>query len=58
MRNEEYPDEVWMPGYHEILWDGLDQDGNLVANGVYFAVVSGRSAGKTIEHTLKLAKLK
>jgi hypothetical protein len=57
-KNEEYPDEVWSPGYHEIEWDGLDEDRNLVANGVYFAVVIAKYKGKTVEHTLKLAKLK
>ena len=57
-RNVEYPDEIWAPGYHEIEWDGLDNDRNLVANGVYFAVVSAKYKGKTVEHTLKLAKLK
>jgi hypothetical protein len=57
-RNEEYPDEIWAPGYHEIEWDGLDEDRNLVANGVYFAVVTAKYEGKTVEHTLKLAKLK
>jgi len=57
-KNEEYPDEIWAPGYHEIEWDGMDEDRNLVANGVYFAVVSAKYKGKTVEHTLKLAKLK
>ena len=45
-------------GFHEVKWDGLDSDGNLVANGVYFAVVTGKYKGKNIEQTLKLAKLK
>jgi len=58
VRNERYPDEQWTPGYHEIVWDGLDKDGNLIANGVYFAVVSGTFRGKSVEQTLKLAKLK
>ena len=58
IRNTEYPDEIWVPGYHEVKWDGLDSDGALVANGVYFAIVSGKYKGKNIEQTLKLAKLK
>ena len=57
-RNEKYPDEVWDPGYHEIDWDGRDEDGALVANGVYFAVIKATLKGETFERTLKLAKLR
>ncbi len=57
-RNEEYPDEIWTPGYHEVKWDGRDKDLNLVANGVYFAVIAAKFKGTTMEQTLKLAKLK
>lgn len=46
------------PDYHEILWDGRDSDGNIVANGVYFAVIFAKYEGKTKEIRLKLAKLK
>ena len=57
-RNAEYPDEIWSPGYHEVEWDGRDRDLNLVANGVYFAVIAAKYKGETTEQTLKLAKLK
>jgi hypothetical protein len=40
------------------MWDGTDEDGNLVANGVYFAVIKAVYKGETIKKTLKLAKLK
>ncbi len=51
-------DNVRMPSYHELIWDGTDDDGAPVANGVYFAVVSGRYKGKTVKHTLKIARLR
>jgi hypothetical protein len=57
-RLEKYPDERWDPGYHEIEWDGRDDDGIKVANGVYFAVVKAKFKGESIEKTLKLAKLR
>lgn len=46
------------PDYYEVYWDGRDDDGNLVANGVYFAIIKAKHEGKDIEHRLKLAKLK
>ncbi|RMF57170.1 MAG: hypothetical protein D6748_11765 [Calditrichaeota bacterium] len=45
-------------GYNELIWDGTDEDGQEVANGVYFAVVRATYQDKTIEKTLKVAKLK
>lgn len=47
-----------LPDYYEIYWDGRDNDGNLVANGVYFAVIKAKFEGNEVEHRLKLAKLK
>ena len=44
-------------GYHELVWYGDDDDGKQVANGVYFAVIKGSYRGKTISHTLKIARL-
>jgi hypothetical protein len=45
-------------GYNELIWDGTDNDGNEVANGVYFAVLRGTYEGKTVEKILKVAKLR
>ncbi len=50
-------DNVRTPYYHELIWDGTDDDGVQVANGVYFLVLSGSYKGKTITHTLKIARL-
>jgi len=46
------------PDYYEVHWDGQDDDGKIVANGVYFAILKAKYNGKEIEHRLKLAKLK
>ncbi len=31
------------PGTHQIFWNGIDQDGDLVANGVYIVKISAKS---------------
>jgi len=46
------------PDYYEVHWDGRDENGNIVANGVYFAIVKAKYDGKEVEYRLKLAKLK
>jgi hypothetical protein len=46
------------PDYYEVYWDGRDDDGNIVANGVYFAILKAKYQGKEVEYRLKLAKLK
>jgi len=43
--------------YGEIYWDGRDEDGALIANGVYFYKFIARRGGQEIEKTMKLAKL-
>jgi hypothetical protein len=58
IKNPQGSDEIWDPGYHEIEWDGRDQDGALVANGVYFALMRAKLGNKSFEETLKIAKLK
>ncbi|MDP7037305.1 MAG: hypothetical protein QF453_05180, partial [Candidatus Marinimicrobia bacterium] len=44
--------------YHEILWDGRDESGVLVANGVYFYRMVGKIDSITIESVGKVAKAK
>ncbi|HID38129.1 MAG TPA: T9SS type A sorting domain-containing protein, partial [Calditrichaeota bacterium] len=54
----EDPDENILDlNYHELIWDGTDDDGNPVGNGVYFMVVTGSFKGKQIKHTIKMARL-
>ena len=43
-------------GYHEVTWDGLDSDGNFVANGVYFYQIVAKTSKKTVKSTGKIAK--
>jgi hypothetical protein len=45
-------------GYHEIIWDGTDDDNVPAANGVYFLIFTGKYGEKTVTKTLKVAKLR
>ena len=58
IKNPQGSDEIWDPGYHEVEWDGRDEDGALVANGVYFAIIRAKLASQSFEKTLKIAKLR
>jgi len=44
-------------GYMEQEWDGADEDGNQVANGVYFLKFAAKRGDKKIETIEKMAKL-
>ncbi|MCX6640982.1 MAG: C25 family cysteine peptidase [bacterium] len=44
--------------YGEIYWDGLDEDGSTIANGVYFYKIMARRGDTKIEKTMKMAKLR
>ncbi len=50
-------DDILEPNYHELVWDGTDDDGNPVANGVYFAIIKGKYKNKTVKRMLKIARL-
>ncbi|MBN2601524.1 MAG: T9SS type A sorting domain-containing protein, partial [Candidatus Marinimicrobia bacterium] len=43
-------------GYHEVLWNGLDNDGNFIANGVYFYKMIAKNKSKTVTKIGKTAK--
>lgn len=45
-------------GYNELIWDGTDEGGTKVANGVYFALIRAKYQDETKEEILKVAKLK
>lgn len=45
-------------GFNRIPWDGTDQDGDEIANGVYFYKIISKHGDKTMVTTQKLAKLK
>ncbi len=56
--DETVPDDnILEPNYHELIWDGTDDDGNPVANGVYFAIIKGKYKNKVVKHVLKMARL-
>ena len=44
-------------GYHEITWEGRNNDGDDVANGVYFFQYVVKSEAKTIKKQGKLARI-
>ncbi|NOG47424.1 MAG: hypothetical protein HND50_19435 [Calditrichaeota bacterium] len=51
------------PDYHELLWDGTDDNGNDVANGVYFVVLKATFKDNSnntfrVNKKLKVARLK
>ncbi|HAR63996.1 MAG TPA: hypothetical protein DF296_10070 [Candidatus Margulisbacteria bacterium] len=47
------------PGYNEVLWDGRNRYGEIVANGVYFAVVTAENINSVKKKAiLKIAVLK
>ena len=45
-------------GFNTIPWDGRDQNGDPVANGVYFYKVSAVQEGKRVEVVEKLARVR
>ena len=45
-------------GFNRIPWDGRDQNGDAVANGVYFYKVSAVQDGKRVEVVEKLARVR
>ena len=44
--------------YHEVVWDGTDEDGHDVANGVYFYRMTATSRGKSEQITGKMARIR
>ena len=46
--------ELYQSGKYEVMWNGLDNKGNRVASGIYFAKMQ---AGK-FEHTKKMNHIK
>ncbi|MEN3027099.1 MAG: C25 family cysteine peptidase, partial [Chlorobiota bacterium] len=47
-----------MPGYHEIWWDGMDDEGRPVANGIYFYRLRVRSGDTTVERRGSVARVR
>ncbi|MCD6335795.1 MAG: T9SS type A sorting domain-containing protein [Candidatus Latescibacteria bacterium] len=53
-----YQNPLTSSAYHELDWDGTDDDGNELANGVYFCRVKAVSEGgkTTVEKIMRLAR--
>ncbi len=45
-------------GYNTVKWDGRDEEGDELANGVYFYKIILKGADKSVEHIGRIAKLK
>ena len=45
-------------GFHRIFWNGLDQDRNEIANGVYLYKIIAKSGEKQVERIEKLAVMR
>lgn len=45
-------DKIFNPGRHTILWDGRDENGQLMQTGIYFCVMKAGNYQKTIRMTL------
>lgn len=50
------PDQMHI-GFNQFYWDGKDEDGDEIANGLYFYKVISRQEGETRTVTQKLAKV-
>ena len=46
------------PGHHEIPWDGLDEEGQKLANGVYFYKLVAHGSSGTSAYDGRLVKLR
>jgi hypothetical protein len=58
IRDISLPQSRLQIGFNKILWDGRDQDGDELGNGVYFYKVIAKFPDKTQVKTQKLAKVK
>ncbi|MBC8042311.1 MAG: hypothetical protein IAF08_02590 [Rhizobacter sp.] len=53
--NDDFPEET---GPHVVAWNGTDEFGNPVANGLYYAKVRATLQGKVSEKILKIVRLR
>ena len=58
IRDVEIPAPDLKVGFNKIYWDGKDQDGDEVANGVYLYKVSAKFPEETKTVTQKLARIR
>ena len=58
IRKLSYPPSAMRIGYNALKWDGRDEDGDELANGVYFYKVIARFADETSETIGRMAVLR
>ena len=58
IRDLSVPKSLLKIGFNKIYWDGRDQDGNEIANGVYFYKIASKNNGILKTAIEKLAKIK
>ncbi|MCS7053700.1 MAG: C25 family cysteine peptidase [Ignavibacterium sp.] len=52
------PTSMLNMGFNKVFWDGRDEDGDEIANGIYFYKITSKFKDKTITTTEKLSKIK
>ncbi len=57
IREINVPSSELQPGFNRIYWNGRDQDGDDLANGLYFYKIIAKMAGEVKTVTQKLAKI-
>lgn len=58
IREIDVPQSSMQIGFNRLYWDGRDEDGDEIANGLYFYKVISKQEGEIRTITQKLAKLK
>ncbi|GAB4295044.1 MAG: hypothetical protein Kow0098_17050 [Ignavibacteriaceae bacterium] len=58
IRDIEVPTTDLLPGFHKVFWDGRDQDGDEIANGLYFYKTIYKNDDVVKSVTQKLVKMK
>lgn len=51
-------DRTDLPGYHEVAWDGRDEAGDIVPNGVYLVVIKAQAGAQKVVKYTKAAVLR
>jgi len=56
---DDYGSPLWASGYHEVRWDGTNEGGDRLANGLYFCKLKAiLDNGEVMERTLKVARIR
>jgi len=50
--------DLRLGGYHELDWNGINNGGNIIGNGIYFYLIRAKIGGDVIEKTGKIIRAK